>query len=63
MDTASKDWLVVGCSLASFCASLTAPLVTNLLSTLRRRADHGRGLRKDSYTAIVGWPLRPTKDF
>ena len=63
MDTASKDWLVVGCSLASLCASLTVPLVTNFLSTLRRRADHGRGLRKDSYTAIVGLAARACERF
>ncbi|MBE7157644.1 MAG: hypothetical protein INR62_04270 [Rhodospirillales bacterium] len=28
--------------------------MTSFLSTLRRRADHGRGLRKDTYGAIVG---------
>jgi hypothetical protein len=63
MDTALRDWLVVGCSLASLCVSLTVPLVTNFLNTLRRRADHGRGLRKNSYTAIVGLAVQACERF
>jgi hypothetical protein len=55
MDAASRDWLVAGCSLASLCASVSVPFITNFLGTLRRRADHGRGLRKDTYTAIVAF--------
>jgi hypothetical protein len=63
MDTATKDWLVVGCSLASLCASLAVPFITSALSAWRRRADYGRSLRKESYAEIVSMTARAGERF
>jgi hypothetical protein len=53
MDAITKDWLVVGCAMASVCASLSGPLVGHFLATLRQIADRGRTLRKESYAALL----------
>jgi hypothetical protein len=63
MDTATKDWLVVGCSIASVCASLSVPIVSNFLSTLRRNADNGRILRQEFYAAILCSAARANERF
>src|SRR4051812_44183303 len=53
MDPSIRDWLVIGCSTASLCASLSAPLVGNFLGGLRASTENSRGLRKETYAAIL----------
>jgi hypothetical protein len=63
MDATTRDWLVVGCSMASVCASLSGPIVGHFLGTLRQIADNGRALRKESYGAILGLAARADERF
>lgn len=53
MDTATRDWLVVACSIGSVCASLSAPIISNFLGRLRRNGENGRLIREASYAAIL----------
>lgn len=63
MDTATRDWLVVGCSLASLCVSLAVPCVTSALSLWRRRSDHGRRLRRETYATVVSAATQASERF
>lgn len=63
MDEATKDWLVVACSIASLCASLSAPIMSNILGGLRRTKENGRTLRQASYGAILGLAAQATERF
>jgi hypothetical protein len=63
MDAITRDWLVVGCSMVSMCASLSGPIAGRLLGTLRQVADNGRAYRKESYAAILGLAARADERF
>jgi hypothetical protein len=63
MDTATRDWLVVGCALASSCASLAVPCGIGALSLWRRRSDHGRGLRKETYATLISMATQASERF
>jgi hypothetical protein len=63
MNTATWDWLVVGCALTSSCTSLAVPGVTGAWRLWRRRSDHGRGLRKETYATLVGMATQASERF
>jgi hypothetical protein len=63
MDPSIRDWLVIGCSTASVCASLSAPLMGNFLGGLRALKENGRGLRKETYVAILDHIARAAERF
>lgn len=63
MDSATMDWLVVGCSLASLCASLSAPVITNLLGRLQRNDENARLIRQASYADILSLASRAGERF
>lgn len=63
MDPAIRDWLVIGCSMASVCASLSVPLVGNFLGDLRSSKENRRGLRKETYATILDQIARAAERF
>jgi hypothetical protein len=63
MDPSIRDWLVIGCSTASVCASLSVPLIANFLGDLRSSHENSRGLRKESYAAILDQIARTAERF
>jgi hypothetical protein len=63
MDPSFRDWLVIGCSMASVCASLSAPLVGNLLGDLRSSKGNSRALRKETYATILDHIARAAERF
>ena len=63
MDLSIRDWLVVGCSAASVCASLSAPLIGNFLGGLRSSAESSRALRKDTYATMLDQIARAAERF
>ena len=63
MDAVTKDWLVVGCSLASLCASLSVPIISIFFGSLRRSKENGRIIRQESYAAILCLAARASERF
>jgi hypothetical protein len=63
MDAVTKDWLIVGCSLASLCASLSVPIMCAFLGRLRRDKENGRVLRQESSAAILSLAVRANDRF
>jgi hypothetical protein len=63
MDPLVRDWVVIGCSIASVCASLSAPLVGNFLGDLRSSKQNSRALRKETYAAILDQVARAAERF
>jgi hypothetical protein len=63
MDAVTKDWLVVGCSIASLCASLSVPIVSTFLGSLGRNKENGRILRQESSAAILCLAARASERF
>jgi hypothetical protein len=63
MDPSIRDWLVIGCSMASVCASLSAPLIGNFLGGLRSSKENSRALRKETYAAILDQIARAAERF
>jgi hypothetical protein len=63
MDPSIRDWLVIGCSIASVCASLSAPLIGNFLGGVRSSMENGRALRKETYAAILDQIARAAERF
>jgi hypothetical protein len=63
MDPSIRDWLVIGCSTASACASLSAPLIGNFLGGLRSSKENSRGLRKETYATILDQIARAVERF
>ncbi len=63
MDAATMDWLVVGRSIGSLCASLSAPVIGNFLGHLRRNDENGRLTRQASYAAILSSAARASERF
>jgi hypothetical protein len=63
MDLSIRDWLVVGCSAASVCASLSAPLVRNFVGGLRPAKENSRALRKETYATILDQIARAAERF
>jgi hypothetical protein len=63
MDPSIRDWLVVGCSTASVCVSLSAPLIGNFLGGLRSSKENSRALRKETYATILDQIARAAERF
>ena len=63
LDPAIRDWLVIGCSMASVCASLSVPLIGNFLGDLRSSKENRRGLRKQTYATILDHIARASERF
>jgi hypothetical protein len=63
MDPSIRDWLVIGCSTASVCASLSVPLVGNFLGGLRSSKENSRCLRKETYATILDQISRAAERF
>jgi hypothetical protein len=63
MDPSVRDWLVIGCSMASVCASLSAPLVGNFLGDLRSSKENSRALRKETYATLLDHIARAAERF
>ncbi len=63
MDAATMEWLVVGCSTASLCASLSAPIIGDVLGRLRRNGENGRLIRQASYAAILAAAAQASERF
>jgi hypothetical protein len=63
MDPLVRDWVVIGCSIASVCASLSAPLVGNFLGDLRSSKQNSQALRKETYATILDQVSRAAERF
>jgi hypothetical protein len=63
MDAMTKDWLIMGCSVASLCASLSVPILVYCASTLHRGPDPVRIARQEAYAALLGLAARASDRF
>ncbi len=63
MDPSIRDWLVVGCSVASAGASLSVFLFANFRGDLRSSRENSRALRKETYAAILDHIARAAERF
>jgi hypothetical protein len=63
MDPSIRDWLVIGCSVASVCASLSAPLVWNFFGGLRSSKENSLALRRETYATILDYIARAAERF
>jgi hypothetical protein len=53
MDATMKDWLVVGCAIASLCASLSVLVMVCYACALPRYSNPVRLARRDTYVALL----------
>jgi hypothetical protein len=63
MDPSIRDWLVIGCSIASVCASLSASFIGNFRGDLRSSKENSRALRKETYATILDHIARASERF
>jgi hypothetical protein len=63
MDPSIRDWLVIGFSMASVCASLSAPVIGNFLNDLRPSKENSRTLRKEIYASLLDQIARAAERF
>ena len=58
-----RDWLVIGCSMASVCASLSASFIADFRSNLHSSRESNRSLRKETYATILDHIARAAERF
>ncbi len=63
MDPSTRDWLVIGCSMASVCASLSASFIADFRSNLHASQASNRSLRKEAYATILDHVARASERF
>lgn len=63
MDATTKDWLIVGCSLVSLCASLSAPVTMGYIGRFQRSQNAVRVGRRETYTTLLALAARASDRF
>jgi hypothetical protein len=63
MDATMKDWLVIGCAVASLCASLAVLIIVYYVSALPRYTNPVRLARKETYVALLELAARARDRF
>ena len=63
MDATIRDWLVIGCSLASLCANLAILIIVCRVGTPHRAVNSVRAGRKETYAMILGLAARAAECF